>query len=203
MGSPFENQLSRAVDTQSSALTTVDISISDINNGNLFSVSKQSVALAASSWLDLQIVTPSSSSLINIQAGSSVLNPVYGIIRLANIYINTVGLAQIQLIEKPSTFTMGTSYISPINRNRNSASTALTICAGDPTLLLTTSSTFYSAMPINEYFGTTVANSYAFGELWMDRNPMLLKYATTHVLRLSNLSTGTCYASMTVYFKEG
>lgn len=150
-----------------------------IHEGQFFAYSRTTSALGASSWIDVEFITPSSSYPIHFK----------------EIYVNNSGGAgQILLYEATtngSTHTASTTVATPINHNRNSTKTSRMTVRGGAVQALPSYSTVTSTqytLVYNETFGSTGTAASKEGGLFEPRNEVVLKFNTTYVLRLFNNS---------------
>lgn len=182
-----------AEDTISHALTTMDISHSEIHEGYYFTSCLLTSTVAASSWLELEIVTPAST------------------VSLTHIYFDynySAGLIEFILCEisTSSTYSHGATSITPINHYRNSTNSANTKIFYGSTcnFFLTSTATSTQAIILKNYCNGSTGTALARGisGAVRDRDEYILKSNSTTVIRIYNRAATNGWGSISAFFYE-
>jgi hypothetical protein len=166
---------------------TIEIEHSEIHEGDAYIIGKSTTALAASSWIDIQLNCSNTSI------------PVH----LKSFYINnSAGFSQVALYEMisstSSTWVNSTTVLTPINLNRNSTKTSFVSAGYQPTLI---SSSCYLLLA-DTYVGSTGTNqANGNGQVQSDIE-YVLKSGSTYVVRVTNLG-GAGYCAVRLFYYEG
>lgn len=157
-----------------------------IRDGKFFRVDRSTTALAASSWLDIEIDTVSTGTKLNFEIN------------------NSAGLGEVLLIElsTSSTYGHGGLAVGSINPNRVSTYTAETLCftSGTNTAFITSTIASTQGTYLTDYYINSSGANISISPFRAKEN-FILKGGTTYVLRLYNRSV-VGYASMSVLISE-
>jgi hypothetical protein len=157
-----------------------------LEDNEAFLLGVNTTSLAASSWLDMQLNITSSTYDTYLMCVKASLSP---------------GIYQYELIEASTGTTMsaGSSTITPIQSNRNCTTAPVFTAFSDPTNVSSTGN-----LQVENFFvGST--GSVAFGGVtyFMVEDCFLkLKYNSTYVIRMTNLSGNAGYASLSAKIHE-
>jgi hypothetical protein len=171
------NAIQNSLDTSGEALTTLDISHRQIHDGDYYTACLKSASVAASSYLDLELIPTSTSKEIHILFE----------------YNYSGGLAEVVLAEisTASTYSHGATVITAINNNRLSTHVAtLTLFTGSSqSACISSTMTSTQAVLLKNYYngstGGAVARAAAVSR---DIDEFILKRATTSICRIYNQS---------------
>ena len=171
---------------------TIDHEHSEIHSGKYYTAKINTSALGASSWVDMEIITPSTATAV---------------VHLYVECVNSGGLAEIVIadLSTSSTYTHGATAVNRINRNRLSSNTAnMTVfTAGTNGAFLTSTMTSTQATLLDNYYlgstGSVIsAGSYARGR---NKDELVLAGASTYVVRLWNRNAAGA-ATLAAYWYE-
>lgn len=150
-----------------------------------FVIYRSTTALSASSWMDIQF---------NVST-----HVEYDTFLMLFFINNSGGFGQAQILEMStgSSFTAGTSALAPISMNRNSTETYHFSVFSDP---VDVSSTNINVL--NFYFGSTGTPLNNGFQMFRTNDFIGLKQNSTYIVRMTNLSGNTGYASLELRIQE-
>ena len=192
MNGDIEQILLRSKDVSHYAWKSIDISHAEIHSGNYFHARLLSTALAASSWMDLELVTPSTGTAI---------------IHLFVNHNNSGGLSEIILcdISTSSTYSHGGTAVSSVNHNLISTKIAnmSVFTASSQAAFITSTMTSTQATLIDLQQRGSTGTASGRGDVGSGRNAdeFVLKGASTYVIRIWNRNA-TGNATLTAYWYE-
>jgi hypothetical protein len=164
----------------------------EISNGKFFVACRTTDAIANSSYIGIQMNTP-----------SSTIATIHARMR----FCNSGGLGKIYVFEisTDSTYATGTTAITAYNRNRQSTNTASAGCYYIPVAEACLSSTISSSQGylLDTYFiNSTGTNANHLGGDFRSANDYILKGNTTYVFYLLNNSGNSGYGSFKMLWYE-
>lgn len=193
MNGDIERILLNGKDVSHNAYKTVDISHAEIHSGNYFHVRALSTTLGASSWIDLELITPSTDT---------------GVIHLYINHNNSGGLSEVILcdLSTATTYTHSTQVVyTAINHNQLSSNTANLVIypGGANSAFITSTMTSSQATLIDLQQRGSTGTIAGRGDVGGGRNAdeFILKGASTYVARLWNRNAAG-NATLTVYWYE-
>lgn len=181
-----------AKDPNGNSISTISNFGRGIHEGICYNACLTNSAVAASSWINIQMNCDSTSDTIH-------LKEIY--------FHNSGGIAQVHILEQitGSTMTNGSSSISIWNRNRNSTNVSTVTLYGDPTNVSINSSEVNILECV--YIGSTMTGAEKSGAsntgIVKPETELLLRKNTTTILRITNLTTNASYSSMQILWYEG
>jgi len=184
--------IQNAKDSIHSSIKVIPIEHAEIHSGKFYAASRSTSDLGASSWLDLELITPSSS------------------VSYSHLYWDfnvSGGLGEIVFcdLSTATTYAHGASTMAAINKNRVSTNTAgLSIFYGSTTSgFITSTMTSSQAVLLANYYegstGTNAGRAGAGGD--MQVHEYILASNSTYVLRLWNRGTAGA-ASLRLFWYE-
>lgn len=163
----------------------------EIHLSNFYTLNQNGSAIANSSYLNFQINTPTSDITTVV-------------IKQINVNMSG-GLCELLLLESPTTFVSGNINLIFANRNFNSTKVQNFISYSNPDGACLTSTATSTQCTKKAYFyfsstgsaqsrGTMPENSITY--------EIVLKYNTTYIWKLTNLSGGNSYGSFRIHLYE-
>jgi len=156
-------------------LRSITKELSALDDGDFYVSIRSAAAVGNSSWIGMQINTPSS--------GTATIHMRYDV-------LNSAGSAQVFLfgITTGSTYYSGTTSITPVNKNRNSTNAATVVTkwttAVESSLTSTMTSTQGTILE-SYYINSTASNMLRFDN-YSEPNEWILKYNTTYIVHVIN-----------------
>ena len=173
------NAIQNSYDSDHKSFNCISHIESRIFEGRCYTARRDTTSLAASSWVDLVLVTPTTAT--------AEIHLYYNV-------NHSGGLVKIKLMEATtggSTNGMPTIGVTPYNRNRGSANTAELSVYNDSTgsIMSSTVTSTEITFLVDDYVGSTNWNAVKY----LENDDWILKAATTYILRVMNYgNAGAC-----------
>jgi len=189
---PLSEQFQNSKDVAHNSWKVTQVEHGEIHSGNYYTGKLSTSSIGASSWLDLELITPSTATAV---------------VHLFSDHNNSGGMAEIILcdLSTSSTYTHGTTGVSAINHNLLSTKTAnmSIFTAGTNGAFVTSTMTSTQATLKDRYYSGSTGTNARRGAAGGGRNQdeFVLAGASTYVLRLWNRSAAGA-ATLAVYWYE-